>query len=340
MSDHYSPESKEANSTARSVRLFGGKSRILAVIIFFLVLTALGAWGLWYIHTPPQDFPTGTPVEVRQGDTLDKIAKRLQQYGVIRSPFWFRLWVILEDGERAINAGSYSFTAPQNARMIAETLVRENPRLDLERITLLEGWDKFRIAEELEERFPLINAFDIYKLGKEGRLFPDTYYFRSDVTAEEVVQVMTKNFEEQTAPLKEQAQETGREFEQILIMASLLETEANTKESKRKIADILWRRKEAGMPLQVDAAFSYVNGKNSYQLTIEDLRTDHPYNTYTRTGLPPGPIANPGLRSLRAALNPLENDYWYFLSDLSGNMYYARDFEEHQYNRLHYLRHP
>ena len=123
----------------------------------------------------------------------------------------------------------------------------------------------------------------------------------------------------------------------IIIMASILEAEARTTESRKIIAGILWKRLKLGMPLQVDSTFSYINGKNTYELTLDDLQIDSPYNTYKYASLPPGPIGNPGVDAINSALNPTVTKYLYFLSSKSGKMYYATTFEQHIKNKELYL---
>ncbi len=120
-------------------------------------------------------------------------------------------------------------------------------------------------------------------------------------------------------------------------MASILEDEANTLEDKRIIAGILWKRLKLKMPLQVDSTLRYTTGKSSGELTKADLSANNPYNTYVNKGLPPTPISNPGLDSIRAAITPTNTSYLYFLSDKNGNMHYAETFEEHKQNRINYL---
>ena len=120
-------------------------------------------------------------------------------------------------------------------------------------------------------------------------------------------------------------------------MASLLEEEAATLEDRQIIAGILWRRMAAGMPLQVDAVFPYIIGKNSFELTTNDLKTDSPYNTYTNRGLPPGPITNPGLDSILAAVTPQKTSYVYYLSDHDGNFHYSTTYEQHLQAKAKYL---
>ena len=121
-------------------------------------------------------------------------------------------------------------------------------------------------------------------------------------------------------------------------MASLLEEEARQTPTRRTVAGILWKRLDLGMPLQVDATLRYLLGKSSHELTREDLEYDSPYNTYKDAGLPPGPISNPGLDAILAALRPVETAYLYFLTDSEGNIHYARTFEEHVANKAMYLR--
>jgi len=173
----------------------------------------------------------------------------------------------------------------------------------------------------------------------EGSLFPDTYFFMPNTKASDVILTMRENFARQIKPFEEDIVKSEKDVDEIIIMASIIEGEANQQiEAKRIIGGILWKRIRLEMPLQVDAPFKYYNGKHSYTLTTEDLQEDHEYNTYVNKGLPPSAIGNPGLDSIRAAIAPTNSDYLYFMSDKNGNMYYARDFEGHQANRERYLR--
>lgn len=234
-------------------------------------------------------------------------------------------------------AGNYYFNKPEPVYSVARRLAEGDYGLEPVRVTIQEGWDIFKVANYLDDRFSNFDRKTFFETAKEGYLSPDTYFFSPLSSTEHLVDRMESNFDLKWEKIEEELA-PERSVEEIIIMASILEKEANTFESKRKIADILWRRIEDGMPLQVDASFSYVNNKNTYQLTLDDLEIDSPYNTYKYTGLPPTPIANPGMNAIIAAVDPIENSYWYFLSDLSGNMYYGKDFDEHQYNRENYLR--
>ncbi len=286
---------------------------------------------------PPNNFKEPSTVEIEEGKSLSDIAEKMHEEHIIRSPFWFRAFVILYQGERRVPAGQYYFNSPEPVYQIARRVSDGDFGMKPLRATIIEGWNLYHIADYLEERFVMFDRDLFFSIVKEGYLAPDTYFFFPLSTTEQLVEKMSKNFDLKMGKIKEEMV-IDRPLEDILIMASILEAEANTVESKRKVSDILWRRLEADMPLQVDATFIYINNKNTYQLTLDDLQIDNPYNTYKFTGLPPTPINNPSINAIKAAIDPLENPYWYFLSDLSGNMYYGRDFDEHQYNRANYLR--
>ena len=130
---------------------------------------------------------------------------------------------------------------------------------------------------------------------------------------------------------------SGRTQDEILTMASILEKEASKIKDRQQIAGVLWHRIDVGMPLQVDAVFPYIIGKNTFELTREDLAVDSPYNTYKYKGLPPGPIGNPGLDSILAAATPIKSKYVFFLSDKQGNFHYAVTYAQHLVNKAKYL---
>ncbi|MEK7085005.1 MAG: endolytic transglycosylase MltG, partial [Patescibacteria group bacterium] len=172
----------------------------------------------------------------------------------------------------------------------------------------------------------------------EGYLFPDTYFFLKSDTPEDVVIKMLSNLERRITPeLREEIARQGKSTHDALTVASLLEEEAREDEDRRIIAGILWKRIEKGMPLQVDAALTYVTGKASLSLSNGDLRQDSPYNTYKQKGLPLGPISNPGLAAIDAALHPAETEYLFYLSDRTGILYSAKTHEGHVANKRKYL---
>jgi UPF0755 protein len=141
-----------------------------------------------------------------------------------------------------------------------------------------------------------------------------------------------------TESLNEEISKSKRSLKEIIIMASLIEKEARGEEDRFIISGILWKRIEKGIPLQVDAPFLYILGKESSELTISDLSTNSPFNTYRYKGLPPAPIGNPGLESIKASLRPTTSPYLYYLHDKNGNIYYAKTYDEHKQNIKKYLK--
>jgi UPF0755 protein len=155
---------------------------------------------------------------------------------------------------------------------------------------------------------------------------------------EDIVDMLHEEYITQVATLQEDLRRSGKSEQDMVTMASILEGEVRTEEDRRLVSGILWKRIEKGMYLQVDATFSYLIGKGSAELTMTDLSLDSPYNTYRHKGLPPGPINNPGLDAMRAAINPEASPYYFYLSDKDGNTHYAKTFDEHKDNKAKYLK--
>ncbi len=169
-------------------------------------------------------------------------------------------------------------------------------------------------------------------------MFPDTYTFFPWSTPETVVASLKTNFDKKIEPLQGDIEKSGRSLSDIIIMASIIEKEANGESDRALISGILWNRIDADIALQVDAPFLYLLGKESSELTKADLATKSLYNTYLHKGLPPTPINNPGLAAITAALHPEESKYFYYLHDSDGKIYYAKTFAEHKRNITNYLK--
>jgi len=194
------------------------------------------------------------------------------------------------------------------------------------------------MAVLLEETFSDFDRLSFLDQTREGYLFPDTYTFFETVPVPQIIEELEMRHSEIIAELmKTYSLPEGFTEEDWIILASIVEKEANTAESRRMVADILLRRLEVGMALQVDATFVYGVQKDSFTLTTEDLLEDHEYNTYTRKELPPTPISNPGEDALRSVLEPILNTAVYFLTGLDGVMYYADTYDGHLDNRRLYL---
>lgn len=312
------------------------KRRVTVRIILSTFLTFLFWYGIFM--QAPRTFPAHSLFTVPEGVTLSQVSTRLYNQGYIISPFWFKVIVSLTSGTSSVQAGDYFFEKPKNSFSVAHRLVRGDHGLEPERITIHEGLSSFKIAELFAKQFPQFDAQYFVENAPEGYLFPDTYFFLPNVKAQDVIRAMTQNFDKQIVSVKEDVDASGKTLDDIIKMASLLEGEARKFETRQIIAGILWKRIEINMPLQVDTSFVYINGKNSFTLTVEDLQEDSPYNSYTRLGLPPTPISNPGLEAIQAAIHPIETPYLFFLTDKEGIMRYAINHDGHLKNRRLYLR--
>jgi len=314
----------------RHVRAFSA----LAVSFFAVFLVSYNA-----LFQPPRDFPVGGSVSIEDGMTLDSIASLLKERSIVRSPALFKSFVIFMAGDKGALSGDYYFNVPLNGWEAASRISRGKFGLDPVKITFPEGLTVSEIAQALDEALPSFDEEEFLKLAREeeGYLFPDTYLFLPNVKPAYVLKEMKRNFSQKMEAVHNLVQASGKTQEEIIIMASILEKEAITVADKELISGILWKRIQIGMPLQVDAPFAYAIGKNTFQLTLDDLNADSPYNTYKNLGLPAGPIANPGLESIRAALMPQESPYFFYLSDRKFTMHYAVTFEEHKRNKSLHL---
>lgn len=289
---------------------------------------------------PPGDFPVGALVSIKDGTTVEEAAKILKEREVIRSAFIFKALTVLTASDTGVLYGDYFFDVPESVWSVVSRVTHGQFGLSPIRVTIPEGATIYDVAIILSYHIPSIaeDTFIEQAKDKEGFLFPDTYLFLPNVSAEQVISDMETIFDRKARPMIESLiEDTDKSVHDIVIMASILEKEAITFSDKRIVAGILWKRMDIDMPLQVDAPFAYERDKNTFQLTYSDLLEDSDYNTYTRTGLPKGPIANPGLESIMAALEPEESPYYFYLSDLQSQIHYGRNYDEHLYYKSIYL---
>lgn len=306
----------------------------------FSALVFLIAGGYYFTLSAPLDFPSESLVVIARGAPAGEVAQELFDAHVIRQPFLLRLLLHITGESNGVQAGVYRFAVSQNLFIVARRLVTGDYGLPSVRVTFIEGDTVRDMAGRVAEAFPNIpaSAFLAAEGPHEGYLFPDTYFFSPSATADSIVAAMLKNFNAKTAPLSPDVSASGHSLSDIVTMASLVEKEARTSANRRIVAGILWSRLARKMPLQVDAVFGYIYGRDTYSPSLTDLSVNSPYNTYTRTGLPPGPIDNPGLDSLQAVLHPTQTEYVYYLTDKDGVMHYATTYAAHQTNQEKYLR--
>lgn len=322
------------------------KPSISRVAVFFVVLAILFGMGLlwWREANAPVDTGDQTPVVfvVAKGEGVKAIAANLVEKNLIRSPISFYLVVKILGIERQLQAGDFRLSRTMNTETIARELT--HGMLDAW-VTTLEGWRSEEIAIKLAKELDIPEA-EFLRVVEEGYMFPDTYLIPRDATAGAIVVLFKKTFSQKvTTQMREDAGKRGLTLDAVVTLASIVEREGRSDEDRPTIADILLKRLKAGWPLQTDATLQYILGYQPFEkswwkkaLTEQDKRAKSPYNTYANPGLPPGPIANPGLASIRAVIYPVETDYWYYLHDEKGRAHYARTIEEHERNIATYLR--
>lgn len=277
---------------------------------------------LYAVTAAPPALPYSAQIlKIEVGQSITSVAHELAELGVIRSPFVFSLLARTMGG---IQAGWYHLADQHSAVALAYRLARGDTGLRALSVTVPEGSTVREISSLVGVALPR---------SEEGFLFPDTYNFLPGTSQDDIVARMRARYEEVVGRLRDQIRASGHTELEIITVASLLEKEARLPETRRLVAGILWKRLEIGMPLQVDAVFGYIYDMPTFHPTLDDLKIDSPYNTYLYPGLPPGPINNPGLDAIEAALDPTKSPYLYYLTGKDGTMHYARTFEQHVANK-------
>lgn len=289
---------------------------------------------------------------VSKGETASEVARRLQEEKFVKERLAVLL-VLYESGrESDIQAGSHRISAAMTPREIAEELVRKAPE-DQVRLRLIEGWRLTEIATEVSRAFPHISRDAFIQaavVGKrttaslagldattslEGFLYPDTYFFIREATAEQIIDRLLLTFEQKAGTLlRAAAAEQKRSVYELVKLASLVEREARDRKESATIAGVYANRLRINMKLDADPTIQYALGVWR-PLLLEDLKIDSPYNTYRVAGLPPTPICNPGMAALEGAAKPASHDFLFFVAnEATGRHVFARTLEEHEANRV------
>lgn len=308
-------------------------------ILIAIVIGTVALFGYLYAIRPPDNFPLDKLVEIPKGLTEREIAQTLKNSGVIRSPLMFRAVVKVLRTDRQLHAGDYMFKEPEDVFSVARAISAGAYGLEPYRIRIPEGAmtkDMATIYSAVLTRFNK-QRFMEKAQPMEGYLFPDTYFFLPNVTEDTVLETMRANFDSHITVLDEKMAAFDKPLSDIVIMASIVEREARKYEDRRMIAGVLWRRLNKNMPLQADVTFLYTIGKGSFDLTMDDLRSDSPYNTYKNAGLPPTAIGSPSLASLEATVTPIDKGYLFYLADNSGVTHFSKTYAQHQEYRRMYL---
>lgn len=294
--------------------LNGKKFWIVLYVILFVSFVSF-----FLLFAPTVQDVKSTTLSIGEGSSLRTVSRSLQENNVIRSRVAFETLVIFYGGEKNILPGDYIFPNDSGVFKVARDISLGRRKLDSVKVTIPEGYTDVEIADRFAEKLNLFDRDSFLEIakGSEGRLFPDTYFFLSTDTEKEVFDYMIENFENKVSPiLLGKNIKSEEKINEILVMASIIEKEAIGEIDRNMISGILWKRLEIGMPLQVDVA----------------------PDTYNMRGLPASPIANPGLSSVLAALEPISLDYLYYLHGKDGQIHYATNFEDHNKNKFKYLR--
>jgi len=312
-----------------------------------LAISVVLLWFFAQIHQSYQGYPEPSRIVlIEQGWTLRQIAETLNSQGIIRSSSIFQWYVRLASETSSLKAGEYLFEGPQDLSAVLETL--RLGQVHHYRVTIPEGLTLDEIAERLaekgfgdEEKFlqammgiDLIRDWDpVADQNLEGYLFPETYFFPRGVGEKEIVRSMVDSFYGTWTPeYSQRAQKLGLSIREVVTLASLIEKETSLGQERPLVSAVFHNRLRQNLKLACDPTVIYaVKLVKEFDGVINqsDLDLDSPYNTYLYPGLPPGPIANPGLESIEAALYPADVDYLYFVSTNDGSHFFSTNYRDH-----------
>jgi len=313
--------------------------RFLKLLLVLVVVAAAAAWYFVYLPYGPS---SETFVDIAPGTGTVGIAKQLQQAGIVRSAAVFE--AVKEWRGGSLKAGEYRFDHPATVEEVYARLHKG----DVYTLTLVipEGYNVFDIAQAVQsvglgssaaflaaerQHTELIARWSPAASSLEGYLFPDTYKFGRHATPLQMLSVMVKRFGQETAALGL----GGGDVARTVTMASLVEKEVAMASERPTVASVFENRLAAGMPLQTDPTVIYASllqGTWTGVIHQSELHLDSPYNTYVHAGMPPGPICNPGLAAIKAAMHPATTDYLYFVAGTDGSTKFARSLDEHNAN--------
>ncbi|HOZ53674.1 MAG TPA: endolytic transglycosylase MltG [bacterium] len=327
-----------------------------------LIVLVLLFLGIIIIYNRKIKTPIGSNLDkefiIESGQGLSDIADDLKEEGLIKSKFFFKVYAKINGQQASFRSGFFDLNTDMNIKEITEELTKKNYLKPEEKLTFIEGWtlkdysnllSKSNLSET--ESFLKLTEKDYSKdfsflkdkpknKNLEGYLFPDTYRFFTDVSGEEVVLKMLSNFDNKLTPkMREDISSQGKTIFEIVTMASVIEKEVRSEKDMKIVSGIFWDRIKNGQALESCATLAYILGVNKPQYSYEDTRIESPYNTYINRGLPAGPIANPGIKAIEAAVYPEYTGYNYFLTaSETGETIFSRTYEEHLINKNKYIK--
>lgn len=315
-------------------------------IVLSMILLCLGS--IIYGLTQPVTSSEGDKIiiTVKQGMAADEIGELLYQRSIIKSVFVFHAVAKMQGKANSLQAGEYTLSKNMTVQQIVAMIAKGET--SYQQFTIPEGYTVEQIANLIQEKqlgnaskfktaaqnvmpFPYMansNPNVVYK--SEGYIFPNTYRIAKGASEDQLLNMMVSQFDKQfTDSMRERASAIGLSIKDVIILASLVEKEAQLERDRPIIAGVFLNRLKQDMPLQSCATIQYILGYPKPELSVQDTEISSPYNTYQHMGLPPGPIANPGIAAINAVLYPKETEFVYFVADKQGAHHFSKTYEEH-----------
>lgn len=336
--------------------------KIIRYAVGFVILSiAISVGCFFYLWNQSQygknNLTQPAKYELKKGDDAWKIGAELEEMEIVQKKAYFVFYLWKSGKSKELKAGNYTVAPGSTIPEIVRVFTEGEKESGQVKVTFPEGWESKDMAKRLSAnglpgdeflkivKEPSQDTIAKYgflsdlpkKSSLEGYLFPDTYFFSKDATAQEILDGMLKNFgRKYSTAMQGQTIQSGKTVHQILTMASIIEGEVPTQADRKIVSGIFWKRIEIGQPLQSCATLAYILGEYKAQYSIEETQVESPYNTYRNKGLPPGPINNPGSSAITASITPQDTGYLYFLSSKNKETIFSKTFEEHVANKQKY----
>lgn len=320
---------------------------ITIYMVYSYTIKAYDAGKKYGLETSGEKVSREVEIEIKEDATMEEVAKELVNKGVIKNDLMFRLENLIKGNDEPYAAGTFTLNTAMDVNQINYAL-RSTPvsQTDLT-IVIREGFSVGDIAEYLESKeivtaeefleacekpydYPFLSQVPERENRLEGYLFPDTYFIRENSTPEEIIHKLLTRFEDiYTEKYADRAEEMGLSMDEVITIASIIEKEIRVDEERSLAAEVIYNRMAQDMSLQMCSTVLYVLEKRKDSITDEDLKVDSPYNTYLYSGLPKGPISNPGEACIKAALYPSTGNYLYFVvaDEETGAHYFTSDYD-------------
>ncbi len=340
--------------------------KIICLVLALIVIAAwLAVFSYQRLLAQPGPNPAAQQFTIKSGQSVRQISRQLAAAGILRLPWLFQAYVWRHNLEKKLQAGQYQIPARASIRQLTEIFAQGKVVNKEVTIKIIEGWRLSQMADYLKNQ-GLVSAADFLPLAKmassgletklyqdfpfladkpagaslEGYLFPDTYRVYQDADGQDIIYKMLANFGQKVnKDLLAAIQQQKKSLYQVITLASIIEKEVRDPEDMKIVAGIFTKRLKRGQPLESCATLAYILGVNKRQYSLADTKVPSPYNTYLHPGLPPGPICNPGLAAIKAAVWPQETEYNYFLTNpADGQTIFSRTYQEHLRNKAKYLK--